>query len=476
MKNYSRYILCLLILPFLVACAEGMPGFRPLTYADSAEARIIVSGSNCMHTPRGQELAPLVAAFVTGAASKLLENFGTALSDAAKGGALPPSTSTANFQVLPGQIPKCIVVIRGTFSAHGSKAKKLELDRVLWTQTDQNAADMSATLAKLDPPDIYSMDHFIELQLVASKNGKAMTFAPVFAWIGRSIGGDKRGNRDFSISLKFNRPGADATGGVVVLSDMQIGESRTFAPDSQSRYVHESPWFLSFHQAGSGLAENQSKQPTGVSPSSTLSGGHVAPIDSTPVHVAGNAAPASDAVVGGGGAGSGGSGGKNGGQILQPSSGNVDVQAKDPAAVPVTATATVVETRPERGGLAFIAAVFTGVEPKLNSAVTNMVDTSSRRQAQFTSETSTLEANATYSDAQGKAWAAVIAYCGTASKATDAAGRSDRVTKSSAARSAQFKANDAALKAGVPPPFGQLIEITDAVDGGTNVAYCSNLQ
>lgn len=479
-----RSVTCLALgaVAALAGCAEGLPGFRPLTYADPAEARVFVSGDNCIHSPSDKEFAPLVAAFLSGAASKVLDNFGNALADAAKGGALPPSAATANFSVLPTQIPKCIVVVRGRFAAHGTSGPALKLEDILWQPSDVRAADMLVTYKKLGIPDIYSIDHFIELQLLSAKSGKAMTFAPVYMWINKSVNGDAHGNRDVSIALKFNRPGADPTGGVVVLSDSVIGEAQSFTPDNHTlRFTHESPWFLSFHQAGSADPTKQGVQTdTGtkkpVAPTANQKPqGAVAGAASDAAGAAAPAAASDPAVIGGGGAGSGGNGngGNANGGLVAPSSGSINVQSPDKTAVPVTATATIVETRPARGGLAFIAAVFTAAEPKVGAAATNLFDTSGRAKAQLDSETSLLEANATLSDTQGKARVAVLAYCKTSAQTDDTAGQTDRITKSSAARVAQLKANDAALKAGEDPIFPNLIAISADVGGGVNAEYCS---
>ncbi len=348
-----------------------MPGFRPLTYADSAETRVYVSSSKCTGSGT-KEFAPLVVAFAASAASRLLDNFGTALSDAAKGGQLPASVASANFQVVPETVPSCIIAVRGRFFQKGS----------------ENALAIEKPSSDIDLPPIYDLDHLIELQVLSSSNGAGLTFSPVYLRVDKSINGDKSGTRDLTISLKFTRLGADSVGSVVLISGVQVGEARPPLKMVGNRFEIEAQWFASFHAAGSAALLKTTSQ-TDSTTKKTV--GQKAPGQSgTIAHI-----PAPSADGGSAGAGAGGGSGATSPSIPGAKSGAVDVQSTNAAAVPVTATASVVETRPERGGLAFVAAVFSDIKPKVNTAVANAIDPSAKTEADAAKKSTAFDNDAT---------------------------------------------------------------------------------
>ena len=446
----KRTVSVLVLVSLLLSgCAQGLSGIRPLTYATPAEAHVYATGEKCPHEAGDREFAGLIAAALTGIASTLLKNFGAALSEGAKGGALPSSTSTQNLQLDPGKTPKCIIIIRGAFQATSKNLAPI-VDLATYLGIGPDAADQRLRLNGLNIPPIYRVDHYIELRMDSSNNGKALTFAPLYVRLGQSIDGATRGERDLSIAVKFNRVGADPVGSAIVIADRKIGSE---APPSEAqpngRYSIEAPWFGTFHApaavAGTATAaapaqpraSRRAPGPVGRSGSGAGGGGIAAPPTTTP-----------------------------GGAVAVMQSDSKD-------AVPVTVTATVVETRPTNEGLAFIATVFNGLEPKIEAAVNPLIDSRARRTADAADDTATLGAQADYATAIGAADAAVISYCEAASADTNAAGRQDRITKSTAARAAQLKANVAAIKAELDQPFTALVVISALAPDVVNIGPCS---
>jgi len=433
----------------LGGCASGLPGLRPLTYATPGQAMVFATGDKCVHEPADKEFGGLVAAALTGVASTLLKNFGTALTEGAKGGALPSSTATRNLQLDPGKTPKCVVVVRGSFQPGGKAVDPIDLASFLGLPGD--AADQRRRLADLRLPPVYRVDHYVELRVGASSNGKALTFAPLFVRVARSIDGAASGERDLSIAVKFNRAGADPVGSAVVVADRRIGVSSEWAPDADGRYAIEAPWFGTFHAPPA---------PTGGGQGAGAAAGQGA----------GPAAPAAGP-VGGGGAGAGGA-------IAGPPAGpggstTPTMQSRAADAVPVTVTVTVVETRPTNEGLAFVATVFNGLQPKIEAAVKPLIDSDARRATDVAEETGDLGLQVDLATAEGTAQSALIGYCSASSAALDAAGRQDRIAKSIAARNAQLKANVAAIKAGVAQPYGALVSISADPPSTANPGACT---
>lgn len=435
------------ILPALLAagCSSSLPGLRPLTYATPGEAHVFATGERCAHEPAGDEAAGLVAAALTGAASQLLKNFGTALSEGAKGGALPASVATANLELDPGAVPRCLVVIRGAFQPTGT-ATAINLREWLGFPADGEEAKR---LEALGVPPVYRIDHYIEIKVMSSANNRALTFAPTHVRLVRSIDGAAKGERDMSIAVKLGRVGADATGSAVVIADRRVGTNGfTWRPTSGS-YLIEAPWFASFHAAPSPAG-------SGPAPKDGGTGG-------------GAAGPPPSGPVGAGGAGSGGIAAP---PVGSPSGGVVTMRSKEKGAVPTTVVVTVVETRPTNEALAFVASVFGGIQPKIEEKLKTVIDDNARRTADVSEATSQLELEAAFATALGTAEGARITYCDTSNGEATAAGRLDRITKSQAARSAQIKANAAALKADAALPFRTLTAISSGLPAQANAATC----
>lgn len=425
----------------LGGCASGLPGLRPLTYATPGQAMIFATGDKCVHEPADKEFGGLVAAALTGVASTLLKNFGTALTEGAKGGALPSSTATRNLQLDPGKTPKCVVVVRGSFQPGGKAVDPIDMASFLGLPGD--AADQRRRLADLRLPPVYRIDHYVELRVGASSNGKALTFAPLYVRIAKSLDGAARGERDLSIAVKFNRAGADPVGSAVVVADRRIGASSMWAPDADGRYAIEAPWFGTFHAppapTGGGLAAGGQAAGPAVGP--VGGGGAVGTVAGTPAGPGGSTTPT--------------------------------MQSRAADAVPVTVTVTVVETRPTNEGLAFVATVFNGMQPKIETAVKPLIDSDTRRAAEVAEESGELGLQVELATADGTARSALIGYCSASSAALDAAGRQDRIAKSAAARNAQLKANAAAIKAGVAQPYVALISISADLPSAANPGACT---
>lgn len=441
----------------LSGCAAGLPGARPLTYVVPGEARIYATGQACVHEPSGKELGGLVAAVLTGAASQILKNFGTALSEGAKGGQLTPSVATANLQLRPGTAPRCVVVVRGLFQPDAKHPSPVDMPSFLGLATADEEGRRRLTALQLPP--IYAVDHYLELRLDSSNDAKALTFAPVFVSLQRSTEGATKGVRDLSASLKFNRVGVEAAGSAVVVADIRVGSSRTFVPEANGRFTIEAPWFGSFHAAPS---------PTGTAKKTTPA---TVPVD--PAR-APSAEPAPSGPVGAGGGGVGVAGAD---AVIPagraPGPAIVDMQSSASDAVPITMVGTVVLTRPTNEALAFAATLFNGVEPKVEDTIKPILDPASARAAATASLTDSLDAQAEYATAQGAAEAAIIGYCGASSAADDAAGKQDRVGKSKDARAAQLKANVAAIKAATDPPYASLIVVSSKAPIEANAGQCA---
>lgn len=450
MPNAARWMM---VAPLLLGgCASGLPGARPLTYATPGEARVFATGDRCVHDPAGDEAAGLIAAVLTGAASQLLKGFGTALSEGAKGGALPSSTATLNLQLDPGAMPKCIVIIRGAFDPRGKTVTPL--DNAAFLSLTGEDAEKRTRLASLGLPHIYRIDHYVELRVENAANGKALTFAPIFLRLANSIDGARKGERDLSVAVKFNRAGADPVGSVVVIADRQIGSTSSWPkPATNVRYPIEAPWFGSPHPASA--------------PAGTTAAANAAAVAPAP-------APVAPSIVGSSGSDAGG-----GGQIAPapagPGGSIVPMQSTSKHAVPITLTTTVVETRPTNEGLAFVATLFNAVEPKIEEKLKPLIDSSARRTAEAAEESASLGVQADYAAAEGTARAALVGYCLASSTESTAAGKQDRITKSKDARSAQLKANVAAIKAEIDQPYKQLVIISDGLPTTMNASVCSGL-
>ncbi|MCZ8282160.1 MAG: hypothetical protein O9286_07940 [Aquidulcibacter sp.] len=427
-------------------CASGLPEVRPLTYISPGEAYVFASGDKCPHEPADEEFAGLVAATLTGVASQLLKNFGTTLAEGAKGGVLTSSISTLNLELEPGRIPKCIVILRGAFQPTGRMIKPVDLAQYTgWTNND---TEQQKRLEGMNIPPVYRVDHYIELRIFDSGNGKALTFAPLFMKIDQSIDGGKKGERDLSIALKFVRVGSDSSAGsAILIADRRIGTASKWTPIAKGRYAIEAPWFGTFHAAPNPAGSAAPSKENQKSP----------------------AAPAPAGPIGAGGTGVGGAG-----SLPTAAAGSAlpSMRSKDPSSVPVTLTATVIETRPTNEGLAFVASVFSGIQPKIETRLNQIIDSDARQTAENTEATADLNAQAEFAVAQGSAQSAVIAYCSTSSSDAAAAGQQDRLAKSQAARAAQLKANVAAIKANDGLLYNSLVVVSADLPNVVNPGPC----
>lgn len=442
------FLLPALALGALAGCTSGFPGARPLTYAIPGEARLFVSPGKCPHQPDGDEAAGLAVAVLTGVASELLSNFGTALKQGAVGGNLPSSVSTLNMTLDPGVIPRCIVIVRGAFEQDKRNPTEKNLRALFGEAKDPEERKRRLDAFNFVP--VYRVDHLIEIQVVSSSNSKALTFAPIFVRFDRSLDDSKEGERDVSIALSFKRLGYEPVGSTVVVADRLIGHEPTVIERHAvtERFSREAPWFGSFH------ATPTIEDSAGIAAKPAVGAASAA--------AAANAATAPAAgVVGGGGAGAGGVGMV---PNIAPASMAVTLFSKGVSAVPVTLTVTVVETRPTNEGLAFIASVFNGIKPKLEEALKPIIDPSLKDAAEEAAKSTAYSVEAEYSQAYQAAEGALIAYCHGASSDNSPTGQLDRIKKSGDARIAQLKANAAALKAGkLNVPYKNLVLISSSL-------------
>lgn len=441
--NYRKIAAFLLGTSLLAGCEPSLPGLRPLTYATPGEARLFVAGGRCVHSPTSTEAAGLIAAGLVQAGSLLLKNFGQALKDGSQGGALQPVVATENIQLDPGASPRCVTLVRGTFDDTGEVKDSVSVATFL------NISETEATFQALNIPKVTTLDYYIEVELANSTNHKALKFMPVYALVNRSIDGDRKGTRDLSIALAFSKIGASDVGSTVVLGNQTIGTGKKFETNT-GRYVHESPWFGAFN------AKPDDPSSSAQSPDlNALSNANPA----TPPPPSGTASP-----VGTGGAF--GSGGETTGGTPAPAVANISATGKD--AVPITVKMTVVETRPTKEGLAFIASIFNGIEPQIETAAKPLLDS----KAADAATTTDLTALATYATAKGSAEANLITYCNASSTDATAAGKQDRISKSATARAAQLQANVAAIGSGQPKPYLAFVAISSDLPGTANGTIC----
>lgn len=387
----------------LSGCASGVAGLRPLTYSEPAETRVLVSYESCKHMDStGPQVGPIAAALFLGVASKALEGFGKALSEGAAGGPLPASVASANMEASSANPPKCIMIIRGKFAPPNGAS--------VVTPDGKFAKFDGAKVVADSMPKLTELHHYIELQLIASKDLTAMTFAPVFTEIRKSVDGtEKKGSRELSIALAFSRPSLkEPVGGAVLIGDRMIGVGQEYKAHG-GRYPFESPWFGGF------LPEKSTAGAAGVNPFIT--------------------------------------GGTTG-------------------LTPVTVTATVIETRPTKEFLAFVATAFGAVKPAIEAKLKETIDPASLESA----SNSTFDAEAKFAEAHGKALTAALAYCDFADASP--AKRSKRAELSGAARALQVAANKAAFAADMPAAFSSaaLIKTSGAPVNDANAAACSALQ
>lgn len=379
----------------LASCASGLPGLRPLTYREPAETRVFISENNCPSL-QGQQLAPILATIALGAASKLLEGFGTALTRASEGGALPSSVATANFEVARGRTPKCLIIIRGAFDETEPEQRPITLPAIAFvTQTPGENQALVDTPVRLPP--VYELHHYVEIQILTSRDGTALSFAPVYAQFARSMDGGTGGQREISIAVKFDRPGRAQTGSVVLIGPRELGLVHRFSPqDETGRYSYEAAWFSPFHAAAT---------PTEAAPAPNVQ-------------------------------------------------------------VPVTVTTTVIETRPTREFLAFVASVFNASRPSIEGALKSEIDPATRD----TELRSGYTARGTFARDLATGQNAVEAYCDLGSSSS----ASDRRTKSAAALSAQLTANSSAILADTDEPFSpdDLITVSGADVATANGSRC----
>ncbi|WP_242187252.1 hypothetical protein [Sphingomonas sp. CARO-RG-8B-R24-01] len=433
----------------LSGCANGLPGLRPLTYQHPAETRLLVSYAPCPHASRqGKNFAPLIAAIVLGAAGKLLDNFGTALQKGSEGGNLPASIASANFELYNQDLPQCLIVIRGNFE-HTEKAKTevalptvepvsvggTPVPTILVRDTTGNC--VAGTL-----PDVYELSHYIELSIAPSRNQTALTFTPAYTWIAKSMDGGTSGSRGLSIAVKFSRPSGQDTGSVVLLENRAIGKQDTYRSMPDGHFAHEAAWFATIGaNNGSGAAAARATKSADPVSSGTGHATESAPATAPDAAVVATTTPAPAAAA----------------------------EAASGAPVPnepfpFTATVTVVESRPTKEFVAFVASVFTAARPAIDTALKNAIDPAT----QLANQKTALDNEGGYGDALAKAKVAVVNYC-----ALDATSKvTDRISQSGSVRQLQAAANKAALSADYGVPYSVLATVSDGDPKIANPATC----
>lgn len=435
----------------LSGCANGLPGLRPLTYQQPADTRLIVSYAPCPHlSKKGKNFAPLIAAVILGAASKVLDNFGTALQKGSEGGNLPASNASSNFELNSGDLPQCVIVIRGKFEPTDKLRTPITMPKVAPVMLNHAPVpniivrDEAGNRVAGDLPEVYELAHYVELEITPSRNQTALTFTPAFTWINRSMDGDASGSRGLSIALKFSRPGGQDTGSAVLLEDRTIGKQQTYDPLSDGHYAHEAPWFATIG-ANNGSGTSGARAATRAD-------------DDAPERVPADA-------------------GSGTGQAAEAAPANAPVNMAAPAVTkplagtpvpnqpfPFTATVTIVESRPTKEFAAFVSSVFTAARPAINTGLSNAIDPAT----QLTNQKTALDNEGAYGVALASAKVAVANYC-----ALDGNSKTiDRLTQSGALLQLQAAANKAALTADYEAPFGTLVIVSDGIPKAVNRSTC----
>ncbi len=423
------------------SCANGFSGARPLTYKEPAETRVLVSYDGCPDTSQeGEQFAPLVAAIAVGAATSLLEGFGNALSNAAQGGALPSSIAASNTEVTPKYFPKCLIIVRGDLEPAPDASKIKEwLPNTKFDGSYRPAG--GGKKAKL--PMVKDLHHLLQLQIINSRNNEAFTFAPVLTYVKKSMDGSKKGSRELSVAVQFARPDKDKpTGGVVLIGNRQIGQIDTYKPLENSRHPYESPWFkgvlLAADKAGGAAGnlegddkkENSGRDNAVESPPPKLETAEAVMNEITPLPPA-PSVPSDGIDLGAIGSVQGG------GSI-------------EKIFVPVTITTTVIETRPTKEFLAFVASVFNkNAKPVLDSKLKSALDPATIEKE----VNDAFDAEAAYVTAYGAAQEAIINYCALKGLGMDKNNAASRIKASSSARNLQILANKAAVAADRERPY-----------------------
>lgn len=428
MKINTRDLFILLPLittmSFISGCSSGFPGARPKTYAAPGEARVFASTEKCPHALSGLESAIVVSA-VAAITSQALSNFATVLEKGAEGGELQSSTSILNMNLDPGVIPRCIVIVRGDFESTSLNSRALSTNDIFNFSSPSAEQNQRINSLKLSP--LYRVDHLIEISVILSSNKTALAFAPNFVRIDKSIDGSKSGERDLSVSLKFNNSSPTEKGSVVLIQNNKIGNTPTVYTQDiiTGQYPIESPWFSSFntHQDTSNVTSDSS------APHPEKRKGTVKSVSNEPDKTPGT------------------------------------VFSKSDLSLPVTLTSTVIETRPTNEGLAFIAAIFTSIKPKIEDSLKSYYDPT----VQLNTKTNALENQTDYLSALQQAESSLIDYCSGMKQDNSAASKKDRLIKSSTARIDQLKANKAALEAGIYPPYKELVRLSSENTNGDSV-------
>lgn len=409
---------------FISGCSSGFPGARPKTYAAPGEARVFASTEKCPHALSGLESAIVVSA-VAAITSQALSNFATVLEKGAEGGELQSSTSILNMNLDPGVIPRCIVIVRGDFESTSLNSRALSTNDIFNFSSPSAEQNQRINSLKLSP--LYRVDHLIEISVILSSNKTALAFAPNFVRIDKSIDGSKSGERDLSVSLKFNNSSPTEKGSVVLIQNNKIGNTPTVYTQDiiTGQYPIESPWFSSFNtrQDTSNVTSDSS------APHPEKRKGTVKSVSNEPDKTPGT------------------------------------VFSKSDLSLPVTLTSTVIETRPTNEGLAFIAAIFTSIKPKIEDSLKSYYDPT----VQLNTKTNALENQTDYLSALQQAESSLIDYCSGMKQDNSAASKKDRLIKSSTARIDQLKANKAALEAGIYPPYKELVRLSSENTNGDSV-------
>lgn len=430
----------------LSGCANGLPGLRPLTYQQPGDTRLIVSYAPCPHlSQQGKNFAPLIAAVILAAASKVLDNFGTALQKGSEGGNLPASNASSNFELYSGDLPQCLIAIRGKFEPTDKLKTPIALPTVepvlLNGKPVANIIVRDETGARVpgNLPQVYDLQHYVELAITPSRNQTALTFTPAFTWITKSMDGGTSGSRGLSIAVKFSRPGGQDTGSAVLLEDRTIGKQEMYVPLPDGHYAHEAAWFATIgtnNGSGSTTQRAETKGDAQPAPAGTAKG------------QAAQAAPAAAPTA-----------------PAAPAPAALPVGSPAPnEPFPFTATVTIVESRPTKEFVAFVASVFTAARPAIDTGLKNAIDPATK----LTNQQTALDNEGTYGDALAKAKVAVLNYC-----ALDATSKAvDRLTASGSVHQLQAVANKAALSADYSTPFASLAIVSDGDPKTINAATC----
>jgi hypothetical protein len=323
----------------------------------------------------------LVAAFAISAVSKAFTGLAAGYAASAEGGALPASTGRLNFQPTPTTMLRCIIIARGSHSEGTEESidswlTKLQTDYLISNEYKYRYEGLGAPAKTIK---FAQLDHLIEVQVLMSQNGKYISMAPVYSWFRKSIDDDTSGTRSVAVSIAFQKAGEEASGENFVFPNVKLGMANIYPPYYQQRFLIETPWFTGYVTGDPQL--KPVKLGADGKPDSGIGGARP---------VAAQATSATKEFV----------------------IGYDTLQSDRSDALAVSIKASIVETRQNKAGRAFIAGLVTENIEKLKESVTSNIKTNEQREAtNVAAVTENLNDKIAVSKAKVEADSAILAYC-----------------------------------------------------------------